>query len=74
MKICHIALIGLLGIAACSSQNKPLPTVKSDDPVMQLNPDRWTATVNDLTVPPGDGAPRPLPPSVNTGSDQVPSS
>lgn len=74
MKFCYIVLIGLLGLAACSSQNKPLPMVKSDDQVFQLNPDRWTATVNDLTVPPGDGAPRALPRPVNTGSSAVPSS
>ena len=70
----HVALIALLGMAGCASHNKELPTVKSDDPVFQLNPDRWTATANDLTVPPGDGAPHPLPRPVSTRSDEVPSS
>lgn len=61
MKLQCIVLIGLLAIAGCANQNKPLAMVKDDDPVVQLNPDKWTATVNDLMTPPGDGTPHPLP-------------
>jgi hypothetical protein len=57
-----IVFVAAVTLAGCGGpQNHPLPMVKDSDPVMQLNPDRWTATVNDLTWPPGDGAPRALP-------------
>jgi hypothetical protein len=66
-----ILTLALCGVAACSSQNQPLPTVKAGDPVFQLNTDRWTASVNDLMAPPGTGEPRTLPAPVPTGSSEV---
>jgi hypothetical protein len=66
-----LLILAALCLSACSTQNKPLAMVRDDDPVMQLNPDRWTATANDLMVPPGDGAPRPLPAPVDTGATKV---
>ncbi len=62
----------VLGLSACASKTIPLPKVEPGDPVSQLNPDRWQATVNDLIVPPGDGTRQPLPAPVSTGSDKVP--
>ena len=55
MKRTFIVLAALLGLSACGTQNKELPMVHSDDPVLQLNPDRWQADSNDLITPPGDG-------------------
>lgn len=73
MKILRIAIVTVaLGLSACGNQTIPLPEVKESDPVSQLNPDRWQANVNDLMVPPGDGAPHPLPAPVRTGSSEVP--
>ena len=45
-------LLAVLTLSACASKNIPLAMVKDDAPVLQLNPTRWTATVNDLMVPP----------------------
>jgi hypothetical protein len=42
-------------LAGCTSQNKPLPMVRADDPFVQLNPTHWTDTSNDLITPPGNG-------------------
>jgi hypothetical protein len=61
----RIALLLALGLAGCGNQYIPLPEVKDGDPISQLNVDRWQATVNDLIVPSGDGAPRQLPQPVN---------
>lgn len=61
-----------LGLTACGNVTIPLPEVKASDPVSQLNPDRWQATVNDLITPPGDGTPHPLALPVSTGSNMVP--
>jgi hypothetical protein len=74
MRNLHIAIVmaATLGLSACGNQTIPLPEVKASDPVSQLNPDRWQATVNDLMLPPGDGAPHPLPAPVRTGSNEVP--
>lgn len=54
-----IAVIALVSLAACGGKFKELPMVKAGDPVFQLNPDRWTASTNDLTTPPGDGTSKP---------------
>ena len=54
------AILLALSLAGCAGKTIPLPEVDADDPVVQLNPDRWQATVNDLMVPPGDGSPHPL--------------
>ena len=54
------AIVLVLSLAGCAGKTIPLPEVGADDPVVQLNPDRWQATVNDLMVPPGDGSPHPL--------------
>lgn len=50
----RVALFALaLGLSGCgASHYTPLPKVHADDPVRQLNPDRWHATVNDLMTPP----------------------
>jgi hypothetical protein len=48
-------------VAGCASQNTPLPMVKDSDPVVRLNADQCPETVNDLTHPPGDGAPQRMP-------------
>lgn len=66
----HI-LILLLAVIGCSATERDLPMVRSDDPVWQLNPDRWEASVNDLTLPPGEGAPHPLAAPVWLRSDKV---
>jgi hypothetical protein len=50
-------LLVAIAVTGCAGQNKPLPMVKDSDPVVHLNPDQWSATVNDLIHPPGDGAP-----------------
>jgi predicted small lipoprotein YifL len=43
----------LAALAGCGTNHYvPLPTVHADDPVRQLNPGRWDATVNDLMTPP----------------------
>ena len=70
MKASAAAALLALGLAGCGNHYIPLPEVKDKDPVSQLNPDRWQATVNDLTVPSGDGAPRLLPQPVNLGPDK----
>jgi hypothetical protein len=62
----------VLFLAGCGNRTVPLPTVKDDDPVAQLNPGRWQATVNDLTAPPGDGAPRRLPAPVPASREAAP--
>ena len=51
----------ILFVAACGNKTIPLPEIHADDPVLQLNPDRWHADVNDLMIPPGNGEPHPLP-------------
>jgi len=66
-----LAVLALL-LAGCGNKTVPLPAVKDDDPVAQLNPGRWQATVNDLTAPPGDGAPRRLPAPVPVSHEAVP--
>lgn len=54
----RIALLAAaVALAACGSQNKPLPMVKDNAPVTHLNPDQWPETVNDLIHPPTDGTP-----------------
>jgi hypothetical protein len=61
-----LLLLTAAGLSACGGPpNHPLPMVASDAPVVPLNPDRWQATVNDLTQPPGDGTPHPLPSPAN---------
>ena len=63
------AILLALSLAGCAGKTIPLPEVDADDPVVQLNPDRWQATVNDLMVPPGDGSPHPQAAPVAVGSD-----
>lgn len=55
-----LVILGVLIAAGCT-QNTPLPMVEDNDPVVQMNPGKWSATVNDLTTPPGDGTPPVLP-------------
>jgi hypothetical protein len=69
-----LAVVLVLGLSGCGGHYIPIPEVKDSDPVSQLNPDRWSASVNDLTTPPGDGSPRPLPAPVPLGTDKVPAS
>jgi hypothetical protein len=70
MTLRTIVVLLALGLGGCGSKYIPLPEVKDSDPVAQLNPDRWRATVNDLTTPAGDGALRPLPAPVSVPSDK----
>ena len=70
MHPCTIVVLLAIGLAGCGGKYIPLPEVKDGDPVSQLNPDRWHATVNDLTTPAGDGASRPLPAPVSIVSDK----
>ena len=65
------AILLALALAGCAGKTIPLPEVDADDPVVQLNPDRWQATVNDLMVPPGDGSPRPPAAPVPLSSERV---
>ncbi|MGD0109040.1 MAG: hypothetical protein ABSC06_34155 [Rhodopila sp.] len=64
------AILLALSLAGCAGKTIPLPEVGPDDPVVQLNPDRWEATVNDLIVLPGDGSPRPLAAPVPDSSER----
>ena len=50
----RMALLALLlALGGCgASHDTPLPKVHADDPVRQLNPAQWHATVNDLITPP----------------------
>ena len=66
------ALALVLALAACGNQTIPLPEVHGDDPVLQMNPDRWQASVNDLMIPLGNGDPHPVPAPVRIGSTRVP--
>ncbi len=52
MKRFAVALLLVIGLAGCANKTIPLPEVDADDPVTQLNPDRWQATINDLITPP----------------------
>jgi hypothetical protein len=65
------AFILVLAVLGCSDHGRELPMVRADDPLWQLNPDRWDASVNDLTVPPGEGTPRSLPAAVRLRPEQV---
>lgn len=69
-----LSLVLVLGLAGCGGHYIPVPQVKDDAPVSQLNPDRWNATVNDLMTPPEDGSSRPLPAPVYLGTNKVPTS
>jgi hypothetical protein len=53
-----ILLVVLAVLTGCGMNHYvPLPAVHAGDPVQQLNPGRWTATVNDLiTLPEADAA------------------
>jgi uncharacterized lipoprotein YajG len=57
----RLVLILGLGLLAGCTNNVPLAQVEDDDPVVQMNPTKWSATVNDLTTPPGDGTSPVLP-------------
>ena len=70
MNIRTTAILLALSVAGCATKTIPLPEVAADDPVLQLNPDRWQASVNDLMVPPGDGSPHPLAAPVPVSSDR----
>lgn len=66
----YAAIILMLALAACSD-GKELPMVHASDPVWQLNPGRWNATANDLTVPPEDGIPHLTPAPVRAAQSEA---
>jgi hypothetical protein len=39
-------------VAGCANKYEPLPMVNADDPIWQLNPDKWSTSENALTPPP----------------------
>lgn len=47
-----VSLATMLVLTACGGRSHELTYVKSSDPVWQVNPDKWTATSNDLTAAP----------------------
>lgn len=62
-----IILVAVLACAACADSHA-LPETASSDPVWQLNPDKWSAGVNDLTTPPDVPAAAASPPAARTAS------
>jgi hypothetical protein len=49
MRACFILLAVVLAITGCAGEHD-LPQAKG--PVFQLNPTKWTATADELVVPP----------------------
>jgi hypothetical protein len=66
-----LAIISLTSLSSCG-ENKPLPMVHEDDPVSRLNPDRWSATTNELMTPPYDGTPIAQPTATPINLHEVP--
>lgn len=47
-----LAIFAALALAGCAADPHSLRTTSSDDPVWQLNPGKWVATMNDLVPVP----------------------
>jgi hypothetical protein len=52
-----IALAVATTVAGCANKYEPLPMVNADDPIWQLNPDKWSTSQNALTTPPAPPQP-----------------
>jgi hypothetical protein len=47
-----LRLILLVAVTACGNVHHELPQTSASDPVWALNPGKWAANSNDLTLPP----------------------